>query len=323
MSGQNVFVVGGSAGLGKEMSKVLAAQGANVTIFSRDQTRLKEAKQEILATRKAETQAVVAVAADMSKAATAQHVLSSQPQLPDALFCVAGGTAYELGFLVDVEPEQLERCMNNNYYASLYPAQSILKAWIKDDKNSKETPSKPKLRKIIFVNSSASLVPTPGYIAYSAGKCAQRALADTLRTEVLRYNNPKSTYAVQCVFAHNFITPTFIEEQKHKPDLTKRLEGTTGDLAELEKSGKFPYAAKIAPEIVAAIDKGDFAIMDGRFEPQICWAVSIGSSPKRGLGIWDSCLALLACLVWPFVRWTNDREAEGDAYRQMGKEERK
>lgn len=54
-------------------------------------------------------------------------------------------------------------------------------------------------------------------------------------TRSQRYSGPVSTYSVQCVFAHNFITPTFIEEQKNKPGLTKRLEGTTGDL---ERSGK-------------------------------------------------------------------------------------
>ncbi|KAF1960408.1 hypothetical protein CC80DRAFT_532852 [Byssothecium circinans] len=203
------------------------------------------------------------------------------------LYCVAGGTAHELGFLVDVEPEQFGRCMNNNYYASLYPARTILKAWIVDDQASKEMPPKPKLRKIVFVKSSASLVPTAGYVAYSAGKLAQRPLADTLGTEIIRYSNAKSKYTVQCVFAHNFITPTFIEEQKHKPDLTKRIEGTTGDLADLE----------IAPEIVAAIRKGDFAVMDGRFEAQFCWAVSIGSSPKWGMGICDSLLGMVSSLA--------------------------
>jgi 3-dehydrosphinganine reductase len=141
--------------------------------------------------------------------------------------------------------------------------------------------------------------------------------ADTLRVEIRRYNNPKSTYSVQCVFAHNFITPSFIEEQKHRPDLTKRLEGTVGDLDDLEKSGKFPTAEKIAPEILDAIEKGNFAVMDGRFESQFCWAVSIGSNPKRGWGIWDACLALLAYIVWPFVRSSYEKEADGDAYRAV------
>lgn len=225
--------------------------------------------------------------------------------------------------------------MNNNYYSSLYPARAVLTSWIEDDKAAKETPAKPTLRKIVFVNSTASLVPLPGYLAYSgkskmveyesmepqhlisdfskAAKCAQRALADTLRIEVTRYNNSKSTYSVQCIFAHNFITPTFIEEQKHKPDLTKRFEGTTGELKDLEQSGKFPYAAEIASELVDAVAKGDFAVMDGRFEPQMCWGVSVGSSPKRGWGVWDTCLSVLASLAWPLIRRTFEKDASGEA----------
>lgn len=56
--------------------------------------------------------------------------------------------------------------MNNNYYSSLYPAQAALKLWTQDDKDA-SMPSRPKLRKIVFVNSSASLVPAPGYLAYT------------------------------------------------------------------------------------------------------------------------------------------------------------
>lgn len=119
---------------------------------------------------------------------------------------------------------------------------------------------------------------------------------------------------MQCVFAHNFITPTFIEEQKNKPGLTKRLEGTTGDLEKIEQS--FPFAEQIAPQIVANIAKGDYAVMDGRFEPQACWAVSRGSSPKRGLGIWDTVLAILMALVFPFIRSGWEKECRGDARRK-------
>ena len=99
----------------------------------------------------------------------------------------------------------------------------------------------------------------------SGGKSARRALSDTLRLEIQRYSGPLSAYSVQRVFAHNFITPTFIEEQCNKPELTKRLEGTTGELDALGK--RSPYADKIATEMVAGVAKGDYAVMDGRFEP--------------------------------------------------------
>ncbi|PVH95578.1 hypothetical protein DM02DRAFT_660022 [Periconia macrospinosa] len=134
-----------------------------------------------------------------------------------------------------------------------------------------------------------------------------------MRLEIQRYSGPVAKYSAQYIFAHNFITPTFIEEQKNKPDLTKRLEGITGDLKELEK--RFPYVEKIALEIVESVARGDFAIMDGRFEPQACWAVSIGSSPKRGLGLWDTLLALLMAIVFPFIRHCWEKECRGEALR--------
>ena len=56
--------------------------------------------------------------------------------------------------------------MNNNYYTSLYPAQAVLRLWVEDDKTA-ASPSTPKVRRMIFVNSSAALIPVPGYVAYS------------------------------------------------------------------------------------------------------------------------------------------------------------
>jgi 3-dehydrosphinganine reductase len=70
--------------------------------------------------------------------------------------------------MIDVGPETFVRCMNNNFYSSLIPAQSILKAWVEDDKSKKNVPSAPHDRRIVFVNSSASLVPIPGYTAYNS-----------------------------------------------------------------------------------------------------------------------------------------------------------
>ena len=56
--------------------------------------------------------------------------------------------------------------MNNNYYSSLYPSQAILQSWIQDDEDA-PVPKTPRLRQIILVNSSASLCPIPGYLAYN------------------------------------------------------------------------------------------------------------------------------------------------------------
>lgn len=99
-----------------------------------------------------------------------------------------------------------------------------------------------------------------------------------------------------------------------KPDLCKRIEGTTAtDVATLGKH--FPHATKIAPEIVAAVASNDFAVTDKRLEPQFLWASGIGSSPKRGWGIVDSLLALLASLLFPLIRRDIEKKCQGDAFR--------
>ncbi|ORX93123.1 hypothetical protein BCR34DRAFT_500123, partial [Clohesyomyces aquaticus] len=85
-----------------------------------------------------------------------------QPRIPDILYCVAGSTAHELGFLADIEPELLQRCMNDNYYSHAYPGQCVLQTLVHR-------------RKIVFVNGLASLTPIPGYIADS-GRSTNRGL---------------------------------------------------------------------------------------------------------------------------------------------------
>lgn len=89
-----------------------------------------------------------------------------------------------------------------------------------------------------------------------AAKSAVRALADTLRLEVLRHNSARTTYTIHIAFPADFISPGFVLEQDTKPDLTKRIQGTNvATFAQLEE--KFPSSEKVAQGIVARVDRGD------------------------------------------------------------------
>jgi 3-dehydrosphinganine reductase len=238
---------------------------------------------------------------------------------------VAGGTSTETGFLVDISANDVERCMRNNYLTSAYSTQTILKVWTQDDEESRKKNKQttiPQIRRIIFVSSAAAFVGLPGYIAYTrkscliksrtqiiifanaspfpAAKCAVRAFADTLRSEVLRYSGAASTYTIHCAFPSNFVSPAFIDEQKSKPDLTKRIEGTEASASELER--KLHSSEQVAKYIIGRVGQGDFAICS-EFEAAVLFANMMGPSPKRGFGIVDSFLALLMTFfIWPVVR---------------------
>jgi 3-dehydrosphinganine reductase len=83
------------------------------------------------------------------------------------VYCVSGGNHAENGFLVDIEANGLETCMRNNYFASAYAAQSILKIWTEDDRKRKTQSACPMLRQIVFINSAGAFLGLPGSIAYT------------------------------------------------------------------------------------------------------------------------------------------------------------
>ncbi|KAI2620649.1 putative short chain dehydrogenase/ reductase [Hypomontagnella submonticulosa] len=317
LQGKTVFVAGGSGGLGKAISKELASRGAHITIFARRQGPLDEAKEEILASRLSEDQEVNAVTLDLGDASKVEEAFRTQPRIADILYCTAGGNHAENGFIVDIGADALENCMRNNYFAAAFPAKSMIDIWTEDDKKESSQGAQPQLRQIIFINSAAAFLGIPGSIAYTPAKCAVRALADTLRMEVLRYNCPASTYSIHCAFPADFVSPGFVLEQKTKTPLTKRIQGLDRPFEELKS--KFPSCEKVASLIIAAVDKGDFIICEDSFAASALFTNMTGPSPKRGFGIVDSFLGLLVgWVVWPVLR----RRWEAMC-RQDGKECRK
>lgn len=137
-------------------------------------------------------------------------------------------------------------------------------------------------------------------------------MADTLRQEVLRYNTSDVTYKVHCAFPGNFATPSFIEEQQYKPELTKQLEGSNKHPEEVLKST--PSPAKVAQCILDGIRKDDFAIGCDS-ECSLLLNNMLGPTPRRGLGILDSLFAVIAWIVWPFIRRQHDADCQKDGKR--------
>ncbi|KAL8701157.1 MAG: hypothetical protein Q9224_000632 [Gallowayella concinna] len=281
----------------------LPSAGANVTIFARRPGPLDDARKEIKAAASTAEQEISAVVVDLADASEVARAFKTQPRIADILYCVAGGNHAENGFLVDIEASDLDTCMKNNYHTSAYAAQTMLKIWTEDDKAGAMSSPESRLRQMIFINSAGAFLGLPGSIAYTPAKCAVRCLADTLRTEVLRYSCPKSTYTIHCAFPADFISPGFILEQETKTQLTKRMQGlaTKSSIAELES--RFPSSEEIASLIIEAVGKGDFIICPGSIASSMLFTNMIGPSPKRGLGIVDSLSSIL-------VGWTSRVEIQ-------------
>ena len=67
--GKNVYITGGSSGIGLAMAEQAAAAGAHVLIFARDEDRLRQAAEKIRAARRDEKQNVAWHALDVTNVA--------------------------------------------------------------------------------------------------------------------------------------------------------------------------------------------------------------------------------------------------------------
>lgn len=170
-----------------------------------------------------------------------------------AVFCVAGGTAEEIGTLADTPSHSIRSCIEKNYFTSAYLASAVMRLWTaKPAASSTASISAPEEHHIIFTASTAALISIPGYAACAPTKAALRSLADTLQQESLMHL-PRVCMKIHCSFLGNIYTESFYQEQKAKPDLLKQIEGTVDDGGGLS-------AVEVAKQTLAGLDAGKYFI---------------------------------------------------------------
>jgi 3-dehydrosphinganine reductase len=218
-------------------------------------------------------------------------VIAEQRTVPDIVICCAGGTPpATLGFLAELDSEQLKVCFESNYYSALFTAQKCLQLWISN-------PKPDRTRHIVFIASAAAFAGIPGYAAYTPSKTALRALADTLRMELLLYGD-NTMYQVHCAFPGIFLTDAFKAQEENKPKLTKMMEGSDYTTEELVKNTQSVEA--VANRILLALENGRFFITTD-MKTDLILNNMRGPSP-RDSSIYDMFMGFIAMIAWPFVR---------------------
>ncbi|WEW58145.1 3-ketodihydrosphingosine reductase [Emydomyces testavorans] len=288
---ETVVIAGGSVGLGRELASQLIQAGANVIILARNRERLEATAQELQSQRVRKDQEIHTESVDLVNSSQVEDFVQSLQVTPSYVFCVAGGCAEEVGFFADISPQQIVSCFEKNYFSSAFVAHAFVKKWINQPKTSEP-------RHLIFTGSTAAFVAIPGYVAYTPTKTALRALADTLRQEVLMYES-RVKIQVHCSFPGTIFTESFEKEQQNKPRLCKQLEGSDD-----EKSGMTPE--QVAKGILDGIKKNEYLItLD--LQTRLLLNNMRGPSPAETF-LWDWLLCLVASVVWPIYRKIFDRK---------------
>ncbi|KAK7203599.1 3-ketosphinganine reductase [Myxozyma melibiosi] len=277
------IVSGASQGLGLALAKALAARGADVVLVARREKLLVEAVEEVERYKLMDGQIIKYLVADLTSAPEAEGVVSlcGRPS-PDFVFCCAGGCTAKL--LLDTTSSELGSSVAINYNTALYLAHASMRAMA-------ATGTTQHTRSIVFFSSVTHFYPFIGYGSYAPLKSALRTLADVMRQELLPYN-----VSVPVVFAGNFLSEGYEQENLTKPEITRKIEGPSEAIP----------ADLCAEKVIRAMVRGQEMITTDT----IGWFLSglvLGASPRSNY-LLTTLFGVLFAVFSPVFEWVVERD---------------
>jgi len=236
--GKNIYITGGSSGIGLAAAKAFSKRGANVIIFARGEMRLDGALKEIEQSRVREDQKFSSMAVDVSEIDDVSVIMERAIREfgPPGVLVNSVGMAYP-NYFEDISYEKFDEMLTVN----LYGIRNVVSCLLPSMKEAREG-------YIVNISSIAGLIGVFGYTAYSASKFAVIGFSEALRGE-LRPHNIK----VSVLCPPDTDTPQLHEENKTKPPETKAIAGNAGIMR--------PYT--VAETLIKGMEKGKFMIIPG------------------------------------------------------------
>jgi short-subunit dehydrogenase len=234
---KNVFITGGSSGIGLASAKKFAALGANTIIFSRNQDQLEKAGKEITNVKKDSSVRVEYMPLDVSDnamTATVMEMAVKKIGPPDILINCAGRAIPN--HFEDITYEQFEGTLKVN----LFGIRNTIAALLPHMKKSGGH--------IINVSSIAGFTGVFGYTDYAASKFGIIGFSESLRSELKKYH-----ILISVLCPPDTDTPGLEAENATKPDETRAIAENGGLLSP-------DYVAEV---MINGIGKNRFIIIPG------------------------------------------------------------
>lgn len=231
---RTVFITGSRSGIGREMARQLAAEGADLALFNR--SAADEVLQELRAAARSPGQRFAAWRADVSDAAAIDAAVREAVRelgAPD-LAINSAGVLNALPFDAASRAD-FERVVDINLKGTRNFAAAVL-------------PHMQAGSHLVFIASLAALTGNYGYTAYCASKFGVRGLAEALRFELA----PRGIALSLCC-PGEIMTPMVQEEKRQQHPASAALKAFAGS-ATLEVA---------IPALLRGIARRQFEIVDG------------------------------------------------------------
>ena len=232
--GRLVLVTGGSSGMGLELARLLAAEGARVWLLARHKDKLEAALSSLPGQHGQTHGMVTADVTSWDRVHAAVRRVREEAGVPDVLINAAG--ASHPAYLKDTTLEIFRDMMELNYFGIVHMVKALESEMIQRGSGY-----------IVNFSSGAGFLAPFGYAAYVPSKYAVRGLSDSLRMEL----KPMGI-RVSVVFPPDTDTPGMENENKTKPYET--LEAF---------SSKLLPARKVAEEVLKGMKRGGYTILPG------------------------------------------------------------
>ena len=238
-AGSNVYIVGGSSGIGLAAAKRFASLGADVFIFSRTMETLESAVKEIASEARSERQRASAMRLDVTDRDEVGEVMAravAEFGAPDVLINCAG-RAYPRRF-EEIGYSQFDESMKVHLYGVWHTIHALLPHM------------KAEGGEIVNVASMAGFLGVFGYTDYSASKFALMGFSEALRSEL----KPRGiTVSVLC--PPDTQTPAFDVENRTKPAETLAIT----------RISMVMQPDEVARALIRGMRRGKFVIVPGLF----------------------------------------------------------
>lgn len=233
-----IYITGGSSGIGLEMGKVFAAEGADLLLLARNPEKLENAAQSMGTLRLNRSQKIHTLSvdvADISDVEGKMGIALHQFGPPDILVCSAGINKWADRF-ENITYAMFDEVIKTNLYGPRNTIHTLLPV-MKERKGH-----------IVILSSVAGLFGMFGYTAYGTSKAGLIGFADSLRYEI----KPMGM-KVTLVCPPEVDTPMNLDEAKTLPREGRAVKSIAQMLTP-------EFAAR---EIVKAIAKGQYLCIPG------------------------------------------------------------